>query len=409
MTTQLEVIIRDEHDKTNRLLENLKEDLADIQGKEIKEISTGLCSLVQELGFIEKKEFSFMKTFGLEDNELVHSNVLAWLLDPLESHGLGSQFAEKFLFKVALKTSSFDIAHLDFKNLQVEKEISSEKSRLDIRIFESCGKFQCIIENKIWSSEGNDQTMRLYRDFHDETYKEELFVFLTLDKESKPKDPHFISLNYEEVSPILTELLNTADGDTRFLIKHYSNTLERLIMSEKFEGFSERTQLYYRYYKQIDEVKKAFDKDRKLLLTNLEEAIRKSSWWNKNWGTESTGGDISLWKNSWYVSEKEGIYFQLYMYITELGFAIRIYGEPSDFAAKFMPIFRKSVDEKYPGKRAGDFKKTFSTGVSKFIEKEIPFSPVEKNQVKIILEKLTEMLDLFDGIIETSLSSFKKE
>ena len=36
-------------------------------------------------------------------------------------------------------------------------------------------------------------------------------------------------------------------------------------MSEKFEGFSEKTQLYYQYYKYTNEIKKAFEKDRKLL------------------------------------------------------------------------------------------------------------------------------------------------
>jgi len=238
MKSQIEAIRAHEIVRTARALENLKKELVKIKKRELEQTREKLHDLALEISSIERKEFSFMKIFGLEHDELVHSSFLAWLFDPLESHDLGSLFVKRFLEGTGLK-----IEELDFSALQVETEKSSDKSRLDIRIFDSCGKFQCIIENKIWSSEGVDQTTRLYNDFHDEGYEKELFIFLTLDQKSKPKNEHFFSINYEHVLQILTELLDVAEGDTRFLIKHYSNTLERLIMSEKFEGFSERTQL----------------------------------------------------------------------------------------------------------------------------------------------------------------------
>jgi len=67
-----------------------------------------------------------LKVFGLEDNELVHSNFLAWLLDPLENHGLGHYFVQEFVRIVASKTDAIDITDLNFSNLQVEREVSSE-------------------------------------------------------------------------------------------------------------------------------------------------------------------------------------------------------------------------------------------------------------------------------------------
>ncbi len=297
-----------------------------------------------------------------------------------------------------------------FQTCKLEREISADKSRLDIRVFDSCGKFQCIIENKIRSGEGTDQTTRLFNDFHDEAYEKELFVFLRLNPASKPKNRHFISLDYEQVLGILTELLDVAEGDTKFLIKHYLNTLERLIMSEKFEGFSERTQLYYQYFKYTYELKKAFENDRKLLLATLEEAIKEMNWWDENfWKLERSGGDVRIWKDSWRLSKREGVYVQLYMYITELGFAIRIYGEPSEFAAKFMPIFKGLTNEKYPEKMPGGLRKTFGTGVSRFLEKEIRFSPTEKNQVKKIMESLNEIIDMFEDTIRTGINELKKK
>jgi hypothetical protein len=390
-----------------RALGNLERILIGLGGKELEETSLNLGRLALDLVPIRKSEFSFMRVFGLENEEIVHSSFLAWLLDPLESHGLSSCFAERLLSAVASRSKGSDLSNLDFSKLKVERERSGDESRFDIRVYDSAGNFQCVFENKIWSGEGSDQTNRLYRDFHNVSYPQELFVFLALDQKAKPENPHFTCLSYTEVLLILKDLLATAEGDTRFLIKHYSNTLERLIMSDKFDGFSERTQLYYQYFKYLEEVRKAFDIDRKLLLSALEEEIRQCSWWDDDvWKMEKSGGDIKLWKNSWRVSKREGVYFQLYMYITELGFAIRIYGEPSEFSAKFMPIFRRFVDEEYPEKMAAGLRKTFGSGVSRFLEKEIHFSPTEKTQVRRILASLNEAVAAFDKMVENSISEF---
>ena len=404
MHSQIEVIRAQEIVKTAEALENLNIEVIKIRKKELEQTNERLHKLASGHSLVKKKEFSFLKIFGLENDELVHSTLLAWLLDPLESHNVKSLFVRRFLERAGLKRYE-----LDFSRLCVEREISSDNSRLDIRIYDGSGKFQCIIENKIWSSEGVDQTMRLYSDFHDRSYEKEMFIFLTLDKKSKPKDKHFISMNYEHVLQILNELLGLSVGDTRFLIKHYSNTLGTLIMSEKFEGFSERTQLYYQYYKDTTEIKKAFDNDRTLLLETLEEAIKERNWWDDNvWKLKRTGGDIELWKDSWQLNEREGMYIQLYMYIESLGFAIRIYGSPSAFATKLNPIFKRLVDKKYPGKMAAGLIKRFGSGVSRFLEKEIRFSPTEKTQIKKIVENLDKVIKLFDEAMIKSINELKQ-
>jgi hypothetical protein len=410
MKSQIDLIKANEIVETAQALKNLKKKLGRVGKTELEKTRLGLDNLARQLVPMKESEFSFMKVFGLEDNEIVHSSFLAWLLDPMESHGIGSYFAEKFLSKCVSMEKDGNLLDVDFTKLRVETERSGDKSRFDIRVLDELGNFQCIIENKIWSGEGDYQTKRLYNDFHDEAYPKELFVFLRVNPRSKPKDPHFILMNYEEVLQILQELLALAEGDTRFLIKHYSNTLERLIMSEKFEGFSERTQLYYQYYEYTNEIKKAFEKDRRLLLTALEEEIKQTSWWCDDvWKIEKSGGDICIWKDAWYVNETDGVFIQLYMHLEQPGFSLRVYGEPSDFSAKFIKIFRELLDEQYPGKMVNNFKKTFSSGVSRFIEKEIRLSPKEKTQMQKILKSLNEMLKLFEELIEKSINEFKKK
>ena len=59
--------------------------------------------------------FSPFKVLKLESHEIRHSNVLAWLFNPNESHNLGSKFLEQFLYAVA---SNLDEDSEKIKNIQ---------------------------------------------------------------------------------------------------------------------------------------------------------------------------------------------------------------------------------------------------------------------------------------------------
>lgn len=291
LKSELEVIAREDVVNLVQNLNTLRNKLASIERKEVNDSAEALSSLLFELGKIERKEFSFMKTLRIEKNELVHSNFLAWLLDPSGNHELGPLFTERFLAAVSqkVKNNKIDLSNLNFFDMMVEREISSETSRLDLRLIDAKGSLHCTIENKILSKEGTDQTNRLYNDFHGICPKE-LFVFLTLKGTEKPENENFLSMTYGELRPIFNELLDVAVGDAKFLIRNYVNTLERLIMAENFNGYSERTQLYFRYVKQIQEIKAAYEADRRLILSALEDGIKKREWWNEStWKMEKTG------------------------------------------------------------------------------------------------------------------------
>jgi len=406
---QLNGIANREILETERMLHSLMVDAVNIQRSELSENATRLRSLAEDVVSIQKKEFSLMKVFGIENYELAHSSFLAWLLDPLGDHGLGSQFAYKFICQATSKIKEFDLTGVDFRNLCVDREISGDESRLDIRMRDPLGSFLCVIENKILSKEGTDQTNRLYRDYHNVSSKE-LFVFLTLDEKAKPVNSNFTPITYKEVLSILRSLSEeSVNPNTKFLIRHYINTLERLIMSENYEGFSERTKLYYRYQKYIDEVRKAFDQDRQLLLSTLEEEVKRRQWWDdKFWGMDRTGGDITIWKNLWYLTEHQGVYIELYLHKSQPAFSLYIYGEPSEFSIKFGPVFKRLLDEENSSRLTDAYTKTFMRGVSRFVEREIPLSLTEKDQVQKILSSLDEMVQIFEKTIDRSIEEFRK-
>jgi hypothetical protein len=409
LRSQLHAIDEKEATDTELMIRDLKSCVASIEKKELDENEAMLRNMAVDVVNVEKTEFSLMKILGIESNELVHSNFLAWLLDPLESHRLGSRFVEEFLGKVATRTCGFDSPSLDFSNLRVDREVTGDESRLDIRIWNPRGSFQCVIENKILSGEGADQTDRLYRTFHDKS-SQELFVFLALDETAKPKNGIFKSLPYREVLPILQILLQVSrDADTRFLIRNYVNTLERLIVSENFEGFSERTKLYYKYQKCINDVRKAFDQDRKLILKTLEDGIKQRPWWNSDlWDMLVTGGSVCIWKKAWYKGE-DGVYLLVEASTGRQAYHLYVFGEPSQFSEKFAPVFERLLDQEYSGKVPGGFSKTFARGVTRFIQKDVQLSLAGKDQPQELLKNLDEMLRIFEKTIDRSIAEFRKK
>lgn len=410
LETWLEIIDKNEIVNSERALCVLTRNLTNINNRELREEAGELDHLATELSNIGRKEYSFLKIFGIEKYEFAHSSFLAWILDPLESHGLGSQFARIFLEKAARKVENMNLSGIDLSSLLVRTEVSTEASRLDIRLMDPSGRFICVIENKILSKEGDKQTKRLYKDNHAVGCPKELFIFLTLSGREKPEDEHFLSLTYAEVLPGLRQMLSLSSDDTKHLIKNYVNTLEGLIMSEEFDQYSERTQLYYRFSKQINEVKKAFDEDRGRLLSALEEGITNRKWWDDKWGIWKTGSEVMVWKDNWYrdEDEEEGPFFQVKPDTAQPIIHVSLLGYPSPFAQKFAPILEKNLEQKYPGKIPCDFKKTL-TGVLTFLDKRLLFSLTEKDIVQKTLACLDELIDHFGETVERSVKEFRKK
>jgi len=405
---ELETISNTDTNNLRNDFDTLQKELDDIRRREICNSATSLNSLSAELKKINTKEFSILQTLGVEEDECVHSNFLAWLLDPLENHGLGSLFTERFLTLATqkMKHDIIDLSQISLKEMLVDREISSETSRLDIRLMDSKGLLNCTIENKILSKEGIDQTNRLYNDFHG-ICPNEIFIFLTLNGTEKPINQNFLSLTYTELKQIFEDLLEIATGDTKFLIKNYLNTLERLIMSEKFNGYSERTQLYYRYIKQIGEIRSAYETDRRLLLNALADEIKQREWWNEStWKMEKTGAYIRIFKPEW-MPKDDGVYFFLRPWIEQPACDLQVYGKPASFSTKFAPILKRKIDLKYPGKMAGDFIKRL-TGINTFLENILKFSLTEKDQVEKVLKNLDVMVDQFEKILDESIEEFKE-
>ena len=163
----------------------------------MNEITTELKKLILDDEFTNIKrlvneEINLMSILRIAHKELQHSNLLAWLFDPNESHKLGDFFIKEFIklyFKeneyqdlgnTKSKLSVFDFVQLDFSDLEIRRE----HKNIDILILSKSNDFCIMIENKIYANEANGQ-LKKYREYIEKqysSYKHKIFIYLSLFK-----------------------------------------------------------------------------------------------------------------------------------------------------------------------------------------------------------------------------------
>jgi len=195
-----------------------------------------------EMEELEKiaNQFNIFNALDLVKYELKHSKFLAWLLNPIETHGLGDYCLSLFLKKVSVKASAlglegpsiFDIEKMTLEN----SEVLTEKEKIDITIICQSHEFICTIENKIYANESHGQLLR-YREVIEKEYPNYLksFVYLTIDG-IDGAEKGYVPLSYNEILQIIEYILDNKKDkcglDVLTFIKHYKDMLRRNIMND---------------------------------------------------------------------------------------------------------------------------------------------------------------------------------
>ncbi len=187
--------------------------------------------------------FNPFKVLRLENHEIRHSNVLAWLFNPKENHNIGDTFLRKFVLQTISKADNEDVLddniHLwDIQqNNYNEIEVLRENNNIDIFIVSHENKLAIIIENKIYSGEHSNQLERYLNQVKSD-FPEYLIlpIFLTLDG-SKPENAPYCSASYEEILKnlhLILELYHDKITEDVFKFLHfYINIVEEIVMTDE--------------------------------------------------------------------------------------------------------------------------------------------------------------------------------
>ena len=188
-------------------------------------------------------EFNLFRVLGIEHMEIRHSNVLAWLLDPSEAHGLGAIFLRRVLTTLLLESA---VPGVDLKPAEVELmsldavEVYRERHNIDILVRCSVGRWCLLIENKIHAKESGNQ-LSVYRTAVTSEFQlhEIIPIFLTLDGEDPSEaglDAGYVPMSHGDILKILTAIIDEhgarIPSDARVFLNHYVTSLKRLMMDE---------------------------------------------------------------------------------------------------------------------------------------------------------------------------------
>lgn len=183
-------------------------------------------------------DFNLFDVLKITNMEIRHSNILAWLFDPNENHGLGDSFIQSFMTKVVSKCdhnryNSFDLLLQDFYSYQIYREYH----HMDLVLLSREEKTVCIIENKIWAGESPTQ-LNEYREKAKKEYLDcdnIIYIFLTPDGRVASDPENWIAMSYGEVVEALETVVKAKKvrDEVGLVIANYISTVRKNVMREK--------------------------------------------------------------------------------------------------------------------------------------------------------------------------------
>ena len=207
-----------------------------------------------------RSEPDIFRELGLDHREDFHSNLLGWLLTPPGSHQLGGHFLRNFLVRCGAGSSGITAENRRSTTVTREQHVEQDggRGRLDIRILNNDAGFLCVIENKAWSGEGENQ-LRFYRETLDQEYRGYRIhrVFLTREGEppgGRAEREHWTRMSYKDILELVEQTLNEErewpDQDVMAFLRQYAVTLRRNIVPDVSNDVHQLARRIYRRHRE---------------------------------------------------------------------------------------------------------------------------------------------------------------
>jgi hypothetical protein len=206
-------------------------------------------------------KFNPIKTMGMARMEIRHSAILAWLLNPQETHGLGDKFLKAFISEAlrghhaAMQPSALKVSQADM----MDTEVRREWRHIDILLMSPRNKWVFVIENKFDSGQHTNQLAR-YLELVRSTFGQDDFshirgIFLSLWDE-EPEDERYAPIQYGSICEILEQQAvsgrHPLTAQVETFIKHYLEVIrEAAGMSEEQKDLEQLARQLYRDHRRV--------------------------------------------------------------------------------------------------------------------------------------------------------------
>ncbi len=219
-------------------------------------------------------QFSIFDVLKISRMEIRHSNMLGWLLDPNENHGLDGKVLDGILKEVDQSYASEDLRTFS---------VYREQDSIDILLVSDALNKVVAIENKIGAKEGIRKTKKsddvesqltTYEKILAEKYPNhrKLLLFLTPEGDAPSKDT-WIPISYatliDVVEKIFKQVYISANSNKAILIKDYIKTIRKDVLMEVSKELVEICREVYNTHKAAVKAVRQYG------MTNVGEVVAK--------------------------------------------------------------------------------------------------------------------------------------
>jgi hypothetical protein len=270
--------------------------------------------LTTEYEDLETSRSTTLEIIGRSSSERDWQAMLAYFLDPSESHDMGTTFLEAFVEVIAdhPETTATGLTdHLD--TVIVETEVSTPPSGYaDLLIWAQEEWFICI-EMKVEAEETGNQTERyattpslgpLVKASHEARGGESQYVYLAPHYASPPKqDDEFAKVSWGEIISALEGQISTNDenSQSQAQLSGFLQTIKKYLTMDEYNKISEEAQLYAKNKSTVESIQSAYDEEIVLLKNTMEEALQ-ADFNSGEWKIEQSSGNsrwVKLYKSQW--------------------------------------------------------------------------------------------------------------
>lgn len=188
----------------------------------------------------QQSKFNPFDVLQIARAEIRHSNVLSWLFDPSESHGLGHKVLSGLIGllvkeRFVNETDALKLLTLQYSDIVVYREWKN----IDILIESIQEKFVICIENKIGTKDHSNQLDRYYDIVHNKYNNDsftKVFLYLTPDGSTPQEDSNqaWNIVKYEDIVSILEKTVRKTSPNPQAsaFIEDYLEILRRETMED---------------------------------------------------------------------------------------------------------------------------------------------------------------------------------
>ena len=190
----------------------------------------------------KEREFNAFDVLRYSDYEIRHSNVLAWLLTPGETHGVGDTFLRRLGECLRQKQHSGKLQPLDMAAGFAAEDVRVERERdyVDVMVFfKKEPRVLLVVENK--PCRRTPESVEQLRGYveeqcekHGASYRVQ-GVLLTASSSGKRKHKDYLHLSWHEIRRLVASLLKegcVSSAEVTAFLRHYIEIVDRNILGQ---------------------------------------------------------------------------------------------------------------------------------------------------------------------------------